>query len=82
MQISKPRWDVEVIYIHQEEPLGLAQAVLTAEPSLGEVRLSPCTSGTITSTGGSATASLADTVIESTDARPVACSSWSMMTVR
>lgn len=35
MQISKPRWDVEVIYIHQEEPLGLAQAVLTAEPYLG-----------------------------------------------
>ncbi len=29
------RWDVEVTYIHQEEPLGLAHAVLTAEPYLG-----------------------------------------------
>ncbi|MBI2882081.1 MAG: glucose-1-phosphate thymidylyltransferase [Candidatus Tectomicrobia bacterium] len=28
------RWDVEVTYIHQEEPLGLAHAVLTAEEYL------------------------------------------------
>ena len=27
-------WDVDVTYIHQEEPLGLAHAVLTAEPFL------------------------------------------------
>jgi glucose-1-phosphate thymidylyltransferase len=30
------RWDVDVTYIHQEEPLGLAHAVLTAEDYLAD----------------------------------------------